>query len=176
MPEYRNWCFNWGLLVKNTAQEVNLDSYDYAILDVLQRSGRLSVVELAKKINLSPTPCTARLRRLEKIGIISGYHARLSPEKLGKELLAFLQVRLSSTEEAVLRSFNEAVMKVPQIMECHMVGGGFDYLMKVRVANMEAFRDFLARVVSRLPEIENTHSYFVMEQVKETCELPLDRR
>jgi len=151
-----------------------LDNYDLAILKALQTNGRLSVSELAKRIHLSATPCTSRLRRLEKLGFISGYFAHLSPTLLDNGLLAFLQVRLSATDENTLSSFNRAVRNIRQIQECHMVGGGFDYLLKVRVKDMEAFRYFLARVLSRLPEIENTHSYFVMEQVKETTELALD--
>ena len=150
-----------------------LDKYDLAILKVLQRDGRLSISELSKNIHLSATPCTSRLRRLEKLGYIDGYHAHLSPTLLDNGLLAFLQVRLSSTDENTLSSFNRAVINIPQVQECHMVGGGFDYLLKVRVKDMDAFRYFLARVISRLPEIENTHSYFVMEQVKETTELAL---
>ncbi len=151
-----------------------LDSYDFALLKALQADGRLTIADLAKRINLSPTPCTSRLRRLEKHGFIDGYFARLAPSLLNNDLLAFLQVRLSATDEKTLTSFNRAVLNIPQIQECHMVGGGFDYLLKVRVKDMEAFRYFLARVLSRLPEIENTHSYFVMEQVKETTELDLN--
>lgn len=158
-------------IIANEAE--NLDSQDYAILTALQGDGRLSIAELSKRIHLSPTPCTARLRRLEKLGFIEGYFARLSPAKLENDLLAFLQVRLSATDEPTLTSFNRAVLNIPQIQECHMVGGGFDYLLKVRVKDMDAFRYFLARVISRLPEIENTHSYFVMEQVKETTRLAL---
>jgi len=112
---------------------------------------------------------------LEKLGFIDGYFAHLSPTLLDNDLLAFLQVRLSATDESTLTSFNRAVINIPQIQECHMVGGGFDYLLKIRVKDMDAFRYFLARVVSRLPEIENTHSYFVMEQVKETTKLALDQ-
>ena len=152
-----------------------LDSYDMAILKALQSDGRLSVADLAKRIHLSATPCTTRLRRLEKLGFIDGYFAHLSPTLLDNDLLAFLQVRLSATDESTLTSFNRAVINIPQIQECHMVGGGFDYLLKIRVKDMDAFRYFLARVVSRLPEIENTHSYFVMEQVKETTKLALDQ-
>jgi len=160
--------------LKNHSHKATLDHHDILILKALQSKGRLSVVELAKQISLSPTPCTNRLRRLEKLGFIDGYFARLNPIKLDKGLLAFLQVRLTSTDEKTLTAFNRAVLNVPQIQECHMVGGGFDYLIKVRVKDMEEFRYFLARIVSRLPEIENTHSYFVMEQVKETTELALE--
>ncbi len=158
-----------------TNKSADLDAYDYAILKALQADGRLSIIELSKRINLSATPCTTRLRRLEQLGFIDGYHAHLSPALLENELLAFLQVRLSSTDEATLSSFNKSVIDIPQIQECHMVGGGFDYLLKVRVRDMDAFRFFLARVLSSLPEIENTHSYFVMEQVKETTELALQQ-
>ena len=147
-----------------TNKSADLDAYDYAIIKALQADGRLSIIELSKRINLSATPCTTRLRRLEQLGFIDGYHAHLSPALLENELLAFLEVRLSSTDEATLSSFNKSVLDIPQIQECHMVGGGFDYLLKVRVRDMDAFRFFLARVLSSLPEIENTHSYFVMNR------------
>lgn len=162
------------MTVLSTFQKIELDPHDMAILKAVQKDGRISVVDLAKTINLSPTPCATRLRRLEKAGIIAGYHARLNPAALSQDLLVFMQVSLSSTEEKVLRAFNEAIRKIPQIQECHMVGGGFDYLIKVRVRDMAAFREFLGSIMPSLPDVENTHSYFVMEQVKEGLQLALD--
>lgn len=160
-------------MVKTSNHNKELDNHDLAILRAVQTNGRISVADLAKAINLSATPCAARLRRLEKKGFIAGYHARLNPQALAQDLLVFMQVSLSSTEESVLTAFNEAIRRIPQIQECHMVGGGFDYLMKIRVRDMAAFRAFLGNVVPGLPEVENTHSYFVMEQVKEGQELNL---
>jgi Lrp/AsnC family transcriptional regulator, leucine-responsive regulatory protein len=152
---------------------VNLDSLDFQMLDVLQREGRVSVTELSKRVNLSATPCTQRLRHLEEAGVISGYQAKLSPSALGMALLVFVSVKLRATDEATLRAFNAAVKPVQQILECHMTGGGFDYLLKLRVANMTEYRQLLGGIIGALPMVEGTHSYFVMEEVKETTLLPI---
>lgn len=152
-----------------------LDLLDLAILDALQADGRLPVVELARRINLSPTPCTVRLRRLEQQGIISGFHARIDPKALGQALLVFVTVSLKATDEASLKAFNAAVRPVKQILECHMVGGGFDYLLKIRVADMAEYRDILGGIIGALPMVESTHSYFVMEEVKESPTLPIPK-
>ena len=159
----------------NTPAPVNLDSVDLAILSALQDNARLAVVELAKRVNLSPTPCTLRLRRLEQAGLISGYHARLNPKALGHALMVFVTVSLKSTDEATLKAFNGAVKPVQQILECHMVGGGFDYLLKIRVRDMGEYRDILGGVLGALPMVESTHSYFVMEEVKESSRLVLQK-
>jgi Lrp/AsnC family leucine-responsive transcriptional regulator len=153
----------------------NLDSTDLALLDAVQAHGRMPLVELAKRINLSATPCTQRMRRLEQDGVITGYHARLNPAALGQALMVFVTVSLKATDEATLKAFNAAVRPVKQILECHMVGGGFDYLLKIRVAGMTEYRDILGRIIGELPMVESTHSYFVMEEVKETPLLPIPR-
>jgi Lrp/AsnC family leucine-responsive transcriptional regulator len=153
----------------------NLDSIDLALLDTLQRDGRMPVVELAKRINLSPTPCTLRMRKLEQDGVISGYHARLNPKALGQALMVFVTVSLKATDEATLKAFNAAVKPVKPILECHMVGGGFDYLLKIRVSDMGEYRDILGGVIGALPMVESTHSYFVMEEVKESPILPVPK-
>jgi Lrp/AsnC family transcriptional regulator, leucine-responsive regulatory protein len=152
----------------------NIDKFDLLILKQLQADARLSVVELSKRINLSPTPCTLRLKRLEQAGIISGYHAHINPAALGQELMVFLTVKLRATDEATLKKFNMAVKPIKQILECHMVGGGFDYLIKLRVKNMQQFRELLGGVIGTLPMVESTHSYFVMEEVKESPLLPIN--
>ncbi|WP_373504946.1 Lrp/AsnC family transcriptional regulator [Aestuariivirga sp.] len=152
---------------------MNLDSTDLAILNALQDNARMPIVELAKRVNLSPTPCTLRIRRLEQDGVITGFHARLAPKALGQALMVFVTVSLKSTDEATLRAFNAAVKPVRQILECHMVGGGFDYLLKIRVRDMGEYRDILGGVLGALPMVESTHSYFVMEEVKESPTLPL---
>ena len=153
----------------------NLDQTDLAILTALQAEGRLPVVELAKRVNLSATPCTLRMRRLEREGYISGYHARLDPRRLGRALLVFVQVKLKSTDEVSLAEFNRAIRPVEQVLECHLVGGGYDYLLKLRVADMQAYREILGGVIGTLPVVENTHSFFVMEEVKESTTLPLPK-
>lgn len=152
---------------------VNLDSIDLAILAALQDNARIAMVDLARRVNLSATPCTLRLRRLENDGVISGYHARLNPKVLGHALMVFVTVSLKSTDEATLRAFNAAVTPVKEILECHMVGGGFDYLLKIRVRDMGGYRAILGGVLGAMPMIESTHSYFVMEDVKESPLLDL---
>jgi Lrp/AsnC family transcriptional regulator, leucine-responsive regulatory protein len=153
----------------------SLDNYDLLILDHLQREGRLPVVELAKRINLSTTPCALRLRKLEQDGFILNYHARLNPARLERALLVFVSVKLKGTEEKTLTAFNAAVKPIEQILECHMTGGGFDYLLKIRVRDMAEYRDTLGGIIGHLPMVESTHSYFVMEEVKESQNLPINR-
>jgi Lrp/AsnC family leucine-responsive transcriptional regulator len=152
-----------------------LDSTDIAILDVLQREGRLAVVELARKVNLSATPCTLRLRRLEQEGVITGYRALIAPVALGLALVVFVEVKLKSSDEASLEAFNRAIRPVPEVLECHMVGGGFDYLIKARVRDMTHYRELLGGVIGALPTVESTRSYFVMEEVKDSGPLPIPR-
>jgi Lrp/AsnC family transcriptional regulator, leucine-responsive regulatory protein len=153
----------------------NLDSTDLQILAALQRDGRTAVTDLSKQINLSSTPCTLRMRKLEHMGVIQGYHAKLSPRALDLSLLVFVTVKLKGTDEPTLRAFNAAVKPVKQILECHMTGGGFDYLIKIRVKDMEEYRQVLGGVIGTLPMVEGTHSYFVMEEVKETTLLPIPK-
>ena len=117
-----------------------LDRTDLQILDHLQRDGRIPIVELSKRVNLSPTPCTLRIRKLEEDGVIMGYHAKLNPVALGQALMVFVTVKLRSTDEATLEKFNAAVKPIKPILECHMVGGGFDYLLKIRVRDMGEYR------------------------------------
>jgi Lrp/AsnC family leucine-responsive transcriptional regulator len=153
----------------------NLDFIDLQLLTTLQNEGRIPVVELAKKVNLSATPCTLRMRRLEQEGVIIGYHARINPVALNQALMVFVTVSLKATDEASLKAFNGAVKPVKQILECHMLGGGFDYLLKIRVRDMPEYREILGSIIGALPMIESTHSYFVMEQVKESPLLPIPR-
>jgi Lrp/AsnC family transcriptional regulator, leucine-responsive regulatory protein len=153
----------------------NLDFIDLQLLDTLQSEGRIPVVDLARKVNLSATPCTLRMRRLEQEGVILGYHARINPASLNQALMVFVTVSLKATDEASLKAFNAAVRPVKQILECHMLGGGFDYLLKIRVRDMPEYREILGSIIGVLPMIENTHSYFVMEQVKESPHLPIPK-
>lgn len=153
-----------------------LDSIDLNILAQLQQDARLSVTDMSRRVNLSATPCTLRMRRLERERIILGYHARVSPSALKAALLVFVTVKLKATDEATLDTFNTAVRPVRQIMECHMTGGGFDYLLKIRVRDMAEYREILGGVIGQLPMVESTHSYFVMEEVKETSMLPIPDR
>ena len=152
-----------------------IDRVDLHLLDILQSDARMPVVELSKRVNLSPTPCTMRMKRLEQSGVILGYHARLAPAALGQALMVFVTVKLQSTSEATLKKFNAAVKPVRQILECHMVGGGFDYLIKIRVRDMNEYREILGGVIGTLPMVESTHSYFVMEDVKDSTHLPIGK-
>lgn len=151
-----------------------LDRIDLNILRLVQQDGRLSNVELARQVNLSPTPCLERVRRLEREGYIRRYVALLDPERLDRALMAFVEVRLDRTSPDVFRLFAEAVSHLDEIQECHMVAGGFDYLIKVRVADMAAYRAFLEQMAS-LPGVAQTHTYMVMEEVKSTHAMPVPR-
>lgn len=150
-----------------------LDRIDRNILRQLQANGRLSNVDLAKQVNLSPTPCLERVRRLEKAGYITGYAARLFPMKLEAGLTVFVQVTLDRTTSDIFDHFKQAVQQEPGIAECHMVAGGFDYLLKVRTRDMDSFRRFLGEVINPLPGVISTATYVAMETVKEGDQVPV---
>ncbi len=145
----------------------DLDRFDHAILRNLSTDGRMSVAELARTIGLSKSPTQARLRRLEADGFITGYTALLNPVRMGLAHVAFVEVRLSDTREAALQAFNAAVRKIPEIEQCHMLAGGYDYLLKIRTQDMPSYRAVLADKLSLLPHVANTSTYVVMEAVKE---------
>jgi Lrp/AsnC family leucine-responsive transcriptional regulator len=150
-----------------------LDAIDLKILDELQREGRLSNVALAKIVGLSPTPCAERVRALEAAGVIAGYAARLDAQRLDLGLLVFIEIAIDRTSQDAFDQFATAITRIPQVQECHMVAGGFDYLVKVRVADMAAYRAFLGEVLSKVPGIRETHTYAVMERVKESAAVDL---
>lgn len=145
----------------------HLDRIDRRILAELQSDGRLSIVELARRVHLTKTPCAERVKRLEKAGIIRGYRASLDPGPLGASHVAFVQVSLAGTSGADLDRFNEAARLLPEIQSCHMIAGGFDYLLKVRARDMAHYRALLGDRISQLPGVQNTHTYVVMETVKD---------
>lgn len=151
----------------------DLDRIDLRILQVLQEDGRISNLKLAEAVALSPTAVLARVQRLTRDGYILGYEARLDPAKLGAGLLVFVEVLLDRTTPNVFEAFKAAVQVHPQILECHMVAGGFDYLLKTRVADMQAYRDFAGTVLWPLPGVRETRTYAVMEEVKSSTRLPL---
>lgn len=150
-----------------------LDAIDRAILAALQRDGRLPNVALAREVGLSPTPCTERVRALEAAGIIRGYRADLDAQRLGLGLIVFIEIAIDRTSEDAFAAFRAAIEAIPQIQECHMVAGGFDYLVKVAVRDMAAYRTFLGEVLSQVPGIRSTHTYPVMERVKDTHAIDL---
>jgi len=150
-----------------------LDRIDLRILNVLQADGRISNLKLAEAVALSPTAVLARTQRLQREGYILGYEARLNPLKLGRGMLVFVEVLLDRTTPNVFNEFKAAVQVRDEILECHMVAGGFDYLIKTRMADMAAFRDFAGSVLWQLPGVRETRTYAVMEEVKNSSRLPL---
>lgn len=145
----------------------DLDRFDRAILRVLAVEGRISATELARRIGLSKSPTQARLKRLEETGVITGYRAGLDPIKMGLAHVAFVEVRLSDTREAALQAFNKAVLAIPEVEQCHMIASRFDYLLKVRTADIQEYRRVLAERISALPHVANTSTYVAMEAVRE---------
>jgi len=152
-----------------------LDRTDRKLLRLLQDDGRLSVAELARQVHLSATPCLERIRRLEREGYIRGYAADLDPALLGAGLIAFVEVQLDRTTPDVFNRFREGVIGLDPVQECHMVAGGFDYLLKVRTADMAAYRRFLEDLAA-LPGVQQTHTYVVMEEVKSSRAIAIDDR
>jgi len=152
---------------------ITLDSYDRKILSALTENARLSMVDLARRVGLSKTPVAARVKTLETKGVIQGYRAILSPEKLDLQHVAYVEVRLSDTRQAALTRFNEAARKVPQIEECYMIAGGFDYLIKVRSRDIIDYRRVLGETISSLPHVSATSTYIAMEAVVEQSYLTL---
>jgi Lrp/AsnC family leucine-responsive transcriptional regulator len=146
-----------------------LDGFDRKLLTELSKNGRLPVTELARRIGLSKSPTQARLKRLEAQGYILGYRALLDPEKLDRDHVAFVEVRLTDTREAALAAFNAAVIAVPEIETCHLIAGQFDYLLKIRVRDMRAYREILAEVVSELPHVSSTSTHVSMQAVKDAA-------
>lgn len=150
-----------------------LSEIDRKILRTIQKDGRITNQELAGRCGLSPSACFDRLKKLRDQGYILGFTARLDPAKLDCGLLIFIEVLLDRTTGDVFVQFGEEVRKMPEIIECHMVAGGFDYLLKVRVRDMTAYRMFLADSLVSMPGVRETRTYAVMEEVKNVIELPI---
>ena len=155
--------YQWGIM----------DEYDRKILSVLSIEGRISMTALGERVGLSKTPVTARVKRLEEEGVITGYRATLSASKLGVEHIAFLEVKLSDTREKALDAFNQAVRAIPEVEACHMIAGGFDYLIKVRTSDIFAYRQVLGEQLSRLPNVASTSTYISMQSVVDTAPIDL---
>ncbi len=150
-----------------------LDRLDRKILAVLQEDGRITVADLSERIGLSATATAERMRRLLRDGFIRGFRAELDPIRLGRGLLVFVEVLLDRTSPDVFDAFARQVKRAGEVLECHLVAGGFDYLIKARVRDMAAYRRFLAEVILPLPGVRETRTYAVMEEVKATQSLPL---
>lgn len=150
-----------------------LDRIDVQILDLLQRDGRLPNTKLAEAVSLSPTAVLARVQRLTREQYILGYEARLNPRKLRAGLLVFVEILLDRSAMNVFDQFKTAVQVHPEILECHMVAGGFDYLLKTRHHDMDAYREFAGRVLWELPGVRETRTFAVMEEVKDSMQLDI---
>ncbi len=150
-----------------------MDETDRRILRYLQRDGRVTNLDLSRAIHLSPAATLERVRKLEQSGVIRGYLARLDPDALQLGLLVFIQITLDRSDPGLFDEFSRVIKSIPQVSECYMVAGGFDYLIKARVRDMNAYRNFLGRTLTRLPGVRQTHTYTVMEEVKSDPELPV---
>lgn len=150
-----------------------LDRIDRHILRILQQEGRISLTELGERVGLSTTPCTERVRRLEREGFILGYAARLNPHYLEASLLVFVEISLAYKSGDIFEEFRRAVLKLPQVLECHLVSGDFDYLLKARISEMASYRKLLGDILLKLPHVRESKSYIVMEEIKESLELPV---
>tara|TARA_R110002049_G_scaffold9747_11_gene48876 strand:- start:2537 stop:3016 length:480 start_codon:yes stop_codon:yes gene_type:complete len=153
----------------------SLDRTDRKILQLLQRNGRLTNVELARQVALSPTPCLERVRRLEREGFITGYVALADADKLNANTLAFIQVSLTNTSTENLREFNAQMLALPEVEACHMVAGGFDYLLKIRCSDMKDYQYFLGEQLATIPLVAQTHTYVVIEEVKNETAITLSK-
>jgi Lrp/AsnC family leucine-responsive transcriptional regulator len=151
----------------------SIDSTDRRILRLLQEDGRISTVDLADKVGLSPTATGERVKRLIRDGFVTGFRAMLDPRRIGRELMVFVEVVLDKTTPDVFERFAAAARRSPEVLECHMVAGGFDYLLKTRVADMTAYRNFLGDTLLGLPGVRETRTYAVMEEVKSDGMLPV---
>jgi Lrp/AsnC family transcriptional regulator, leucine-responsive regulatory protein len=152
-----------------------LDRIDRKILTILQQEGRMPVTELASKVGLSTSPCAERVKRMERDGVISGYHARVSPGALGKTLLVFVEIKLAAKSEDIFDKVRRELLHVPDVQECHLVSGAFDYLVKARLGGMAEYRRLLGEILKKLPVAAESHSYVVIEELKESLTLRLDR-
>lgn len=150
-----------------------LDRIDRNILRTLQSNGRISFVELGERVGLSTSPCLERVRRLEQSGYITGYTAVLNPRLLDAALLVYVEISLEYTTPDIFEQFRDAVKFIPQVLECHLVSGEFDFLLKVRIADMAAYRELLGEILHRLPGVRDSKSYVVMEEVKETLSIEI---
>lgn len=158
------------------ARPTPLNRIDRHILRLLQQDGRITYAELARQVGLTTTPCIERVRRLERDGYIKGYTALLTPELLEAGLIVFVQIRLARTSPETFEDFKRAVVNLPEVQECYLVSGNFDYLLKARVANMSAYREFLGETLLTVPGVNESTSIVVMEAVKETLTISIPRK
>ena len=150
-----------------------LGRIDLNILRILQRDGRISYTDLAKQVGLSVTPCIERVKRLERENYILNYGARVSAQKLNQSLVVFVQIRLNHTSQKNFEEFRRSVMDLENVQSCFLVSGNYDYLLKARVADMASYRELLGHRILKLPAVQESTSYVVMEELKDTTDLPI---
>jgi len=161
--------------MKNTMDVIsNLGKIDRNILRILQKDGRISYTELARQVGLSVTPCIDRVKRMERNGYILGYSAQVCSQKLDAALVVFVQIRLNHTSQKNFEEFRRSVIDLENIQSCFLVSGNYDYLLKARVADMAAYRELLGHRILKLPAVQESTSYVVMEELKETMEVPIN--
>jgi Lrp/AsnC family leucine-responsive transcriptional regulator len=149
-----------------------LDKIDLLMLSIMQKDGRIAMKDLAEQVGLSLTPCIERVRRMERDGVIVGYHARVMPQALGLQILVFVEITLHQKSEKAFDRFRRAILAIPEVMECHLVSGDFDYLIKARIPEMTAYRRLLGEIL-HVADGGQSKSYVVMEEVKETLGLAI---
>ena len=155
--------------MKNAIFAVDLDDFDRKILAILRQDGRITFTDLAQQVGLSKTPCQQRVKRLVDSGLITGFRAIVDPARIGLDHVAFTEVKLSDTREDALRRFNEAVRRIPEVEECHMIASSFDYLLKVRTADIRRYRIVLGEKISSLPHVASTSTFVAMETICESA-------
>ncbi|SDD32901.1 Lrp/AsnC family transcriptional regulator, leucine-responsive regulatory protein [Massilia sp. PDC64] len=151
-----------------------LDRIDLHILSILQEDGRIVMKDLAERVGLSLTPCIERVKRMERDGVIAGYHARVAPRALGLQILVFVEITLRQKSEQAFERFRRAMLSIPEVMECHLVSGDFDYLIKARIPEMTEYRRLLGEIL-HVADGGQSKSYVVMEEVKETLAVSIAR-
>lgn len=152
---------------QDTDEIRQLDQFDRRILEILAEDGRISVTDLSARVGLTKTPCQTRMKRLIDEGYIEGFRAVLNPAKLGLDHVAFAEVKLSDTRDTALAEFNAAIRRIPEVEECHMIAGRFDYLIKVRTPDIRRYRQVLGEKISSLPHVASSSTSVAMESVKE---------
>lgn len=155
--------------MKNRISTVDLDDHDRKILSILRKEGRITFTELAQQVGLSKTPCQQRVKRLVESGVIIGFRAIVDPAKIGLDHVAFAEVKLSDTREAALMQFNAAIRNIPEVEECHMIASSFDYLLKIRTADIRRYRIILGEKISSLPFVASTSTFVAMETISEAA-------
>jgi Lrp/AsnC family leucine-responsive transcriptional regulator len=156
-----------------TTETAKISKIDRNILRILQKDGRISYTDLAREVGLSVTPCIERVKRLEKNGYIEGYSATLNPQLLEAGLVVFVQIRLNHTSQENFEEFRDSVISLQNVQSCFLVSGNYDYLLKARVADMSAYRELLGNSILKLPAVQESTSYVVMEELKETMQVPI---